>query len=312
MRNAGSSSANEQGEGIAVDGSGNSYVAGSFNGTVDFDGAGGAPPLVSVDQDVFVAKYDTEGTLLWVRNPGSSSSHEYGLGIAVDGSGNSYVTGDFYGTVDFDGVGSAPPLVAVNNDYFVAKYDPDGNLIWVRNPGSSASGETGQGIALDGSGNSYVTGYFSGTVDFDGAGSVPPLVAAYTDHFVAKYDSDGNLLWVRNSGSSNSDELGRGIAVDGSGKSYVTGYFSGTVDFDPGPGTALLETVTGYLKHFLLSYTPTGELGDADTAPPAVSAPDLDALSDSGASGTDNVTNADPLTFTGTGEAGAAVELFAD
>ncbi|WP_374448615.1 SBBP repeat-containing protein [Stella sp.] len=171
---------------VSIDASRNTYVTGYFSGTVDFDGAGSAAPLVVVGEDFFVVKYDADGNLLWVRNPGSSSSNDAGNGIAVDGSGNSYVTGYFAGTVDFDGAGSAPPLVAVIHDHFVLKYDAEGSVLWVRSPGSSSAFEQGRGIALDEFGNSHVTGYFSGTVDFDGAGSAPPVVALGYDHFVAK------------------------------------------------------------------------------------------------------------------------------
>jgi hypothetical protein len=105
---------------------------------------------------------------------------------------------------------------------------------------------SGQSIAVDLSGNTYLTGYFNDTTDFDPGVGVLSMVPAggggdHTDIFVSKLDRLGNLLWVKQIGDTFDDE-GLSLAIDISGNVYITGYFQGTVDFDPGPGTYILNT----------------------------------------------------------------------
>ncbi len=247
----------DYGYGIAVDGSGNSYVTGYFQGTADFDPGAGTANLTSAgSRDIFIAKYDASGNYVWAGNMGGTS-YDIGYGIAVDGSGNSYVTGYFQGTADFDpGTGTANLSSAGSIDIFIAKYDASGNYVWAGNMGGT-SNEFGFGIAVDGSGNSYVTGYFEGTVDFDpGTGTANLSSAGNNDIFIAKYEASGNYAWAIQAGGTSND-IGYGIAVDGSGNSYVTGYFQGTVDFDPGTGTVNLSSAGGY-DIFIAKYDASG------------------------------------------------------
>ncbi|MBT6372369.1 MAG: hypothetical protein HOJ86_06840, partial [Acidimicrobiaceae bacterium] len=98
----------------------------------------------------------------------------------------------------------------------------------------------GYSVAVDSSGNVYTTGYFNGTVDFDpGAGTANLTSNGYKDVFVSKLDSSGNYVWAKNFGGTGND-MGYSVAVDSSGNVYTTGYFTGTVDFDPGAGTTNL------------------------------------------------------------------------
>ena len=169
------------GEDIAVDGLGNVYISG-------YSDAGG----------LLVAKYSSGGTLSWQNN--SPDNINIGYGIAVDSSNNVYVTG----TIDF--VGSV-------SNIFVAKYNgATGANVWQRTLRSSNStiDDGGLAIAVDGSGNVYITGYTNSS----GAGSY--------DILIAKYDTDGLFKWQRTLGS-NSDDRGYGIAVDSSNNVYVTG-----------------------------------------------------------------------------------------
>ena len=162
-----------------------------------------------------------------------------GRSVALDGSGNVYVTGGFSETVDFDpGAGIVELTSAGSFDVFVSKLDANGNLLWARRVGGT-SDDSGGGVVVDGSGNVYVTGhFFSGTVDFDpGAGIVELTSAGFYDVFVLKLNGSGDFVWARHMGGSGSD-VGNAVAGDAAGNVYITGYFNGTADFDPGAGTS--------------------------------------------------------------------------
>ena len=227
----------DQAFGIAVDGSGNSYVTGRFRNPATFGPAEtNETTLTSADSDdIFVAKYDASGDLVWAKRAGGTSA-EGGDGIAVDGSGNSYVTGFFFSSVTF-GPGETNETTltsAAGADLFVATYDSSGDFVWAKRAGVTG-GAFGNAIAVDGSGNSYVTGFFENTATF-GPGETNETTltsAGGFEIFVVKYDASGDLVWARRAGGPSTDE-GNGIAVDGAGTSYVTGYFLGSATFGPG------------------------------------------------------------------------------
>ena len=259
-------SADEQSYSIAVDGSGNVYTTGYFQGTnVDFDPGNGTTNLTSAGViDVFVSKLDSSGNLVWAKSFGGRFSDE-GRSIAVDGSGNVYTTGFFEDiNVDFDPstVGNLPLGSNGNKDVFVSKLNSSGNLVWAKSFGNLAD-DFGLSIAVDGSGNVYTTGFFAEeNVDFDpSTGGILRLSSnAANDVFVSKLNSDGNLVWAKSFGKSEDDE-GRSIAVDGSGNVYTIGYFAGTnVDFDPSTGGILPLTSAGLGDVFVSKLNSDGNL----------------------------------------------------
>jgi hypothetical protein len=212
----------DQGNGIAVDASGNVLVTGFFDGTVDF---GGGPLASAGSYDIFVAKFSgVDGAHVWSKRFGATG-YDAGASVAVDASGNVLVTGFFDGTVDFGG-GS---LVSAGvDDIFVAKFSGvNGAHVWSKRFGDTYY-DNGNGIGVDASGNVLVTGLFYGTVNFGGG----PLASAGSyDVFVAKLSGvDGAHMWSKRFGGS-SDDRGAGVAADGSGNVLVTGFFNGTVDF---------------------------------------------------------------------------------
>ena len=230
---------------IAVDSSGNVYTSGSFQGTVDFDPGAGEANLTSAGgSDVFVSKLDSSGNFVWAKRFGGTST-DAGFGIAVDSSGNVYTTGSFFGTVDFDpGAGVADLTSAGERDVFVSKLDSSGNFVWAKRFGGTIA-DVGRIIAFDSSGNVYTTGYFFSTADFDpGAGTTNLTSAGGAEVFVSKLDSSGNFVWAKGLGGISTDE-GYSIGVDSSGNVYTTGYFNGTVDFDPGAGVTNLTSAGG-------------------------------------------------------------------
>ncbi len=235
----------DYGYGIAVDASGNVYTTGLFSSTADFDpGAGIFNLTPSGSTDIFVQKLDFAGNFVWAKRMGGTAADE-GLEIAVDGPGNIYCTGIFSGTADFDPGAGVTNLTSVGNrDIYVQKLDSTGNFQWAKSMGSSLQ-DSGNGIAVDGSGNVYTTGSFQGTADFDpGAGVMNVTSAGSFDIFVQKLDASGNFVWAKVMGGTGSDG-GIGIAVDGSGNAHATGYFNDTVDFDPGAGTSNLTSAGG-------------------------------------------------------------------
>jgi Beta-propeller repeat/FG-GAP-like repeat len=253
----------EEGFGIAVDGSGNSYITGYFEGAATFGLGEGNQTMLTSDgsDDVFVAKYNSIGTLQWARRAGGTGFDD-GFGIAVDGSGNGYVTGYFQGTATF-GLGEANQTVlsaSGSNDAFVAKYNSSGALQWAKRAGGTGFVE-GFGIKIDDSGNGYVAGSFAGSVTFGlGEASQAILTAAGSDDiFLAKYNSNGALLWATRSGGAGFDE-GFGIAVDGSGNSFVTGYFDGSATFGAGDANQTTVISNGGFDIFVAKYDSNGAL----------------------------------------------------
>ena len=169
-------SSTDIGNSIAVDSSGNCYVTGYFNGTASF----GATNLTSSgSDDIFVAKLNTSGAWQWAVQAGGVSADQ-GNSIAVDSSGNCYVTGYFSGTVSF---GATNLTSSGGIDIFVAKLNTSGAWQWAVQAGGALT-DTGNSIAVDSSGNCYITGRFSGTVSF---GATNLTSSGGIDIFVAKY-----------------------------------------------------------------------------------------------------------------------------
>ena len=229
------------GLGIAYDSNGNVFTTGRLRGTADFDPGPGSLLLTSAgstNDDIFVAKYNSSGALIWAVRAGSTSTDGGVLpAIAVDSQGNVIVSGLFQGTADFDpGPGTLNLISAGTSDVFVWKIDSTGNTVWARRAGASGF-DQGYGLAVDSQDNVLIAGFFMGTVDFDPGASTANLTSAGSwDGYVWKLDSQGNYLWARRVGSTDVDRV-TAIAVDALNNVYLTGEFSGTVDFDPGSAT---------------------------------------------------------------------------
>ena len=216
------SSAAEQGYGITVDASGNVIIIGTFQNSVNFGGGF----LVSAGfSDMYLAKFDANGTHLWSKRFGSTSQ-DIGRVAATDASGNVIMIGYYANTVDF---GGGPLASAGGGDVIVAKYDASGAHQWSKRFGGVA-GDAGDDVAVDASGNIVVTGFFGDTVDFGGG---PLASAGGIDIFLAKYDASGAHQWSQRFGDASSQE-GNGVEVDASGGVVLIGQFVGTTDFGGG------------------------------------------------------------------------------
>ena len=154
--------------------------------------------------------------LLWTRQIGTTAWDE-GHGVAVDSAGNAYIAGVTSGSLGGPNAG--------RSDYFLAKYDASGTLLWTRQAGTSTN-DFGLDVDVDSAGNAYITGWTEGSLGGPNAGG--------KDVFLAKYDALGTLLWTRQAGTSVRDEA-LGVAVDSAGNAYITGGTGGSLG-GPNPG----------------------------------------------------------------------------
>ena len=218
---------------LASDAAGNTYVVGNFRSEITL----GNTTLSSLgSRDIVVAKRAPSGQYLWaVRAGGTEDDRSHG--IAVDGSGNVYITGEYYSFTA--GFGSTSLTGGVANSFteanvFVAKLDAQGNWLWATQAGGSGyrSDDISNGIAVDGSGNACITGYFQGPSATFGSTTLPNRSGATTrgsNLFVAKLAPGGSWLWAVSGGSVGTTAIadhGAAVAVDGSGNVLVTGAFS--------------------------------------------------------------------------------------
>jgi hypothetical protein len=289
-----------RGNSIIADPFGNVFVAGTFTAAATFTGTlpmypsvnGGSPIHLYADivvglgnspllTDAFVAKYDGTGHLLWATNIGSVLDGGAN-GVAVDSQGNCFVTGFFTGGAfpsyhsPACGNGGLRPLGGLEvQDMFLAKYGPAGNLIWAVNADDvvNETGATfGAGAAVDTNGSCYVTGLFHSNALFQSANNLYPCFtgppsASLTgnsddqDAFLAKYDSGGNLLWVKSSSCASptlDNAAARGVAVDSTAQyAYMVGEFTGGSGVQFG-GLPALTTSSGFSAAFVTKYDASG------------------------------------------------------
>ena len=238
---------------LTADNKGNLFLVGSFNGSIDFDpGPAVATQTTQFNSDIFVARYDANGNYVWSRNI-SGNSIITASGLAADTAGQLYVCGALNGTAVFGpGPGSATLTSSGSNDMFIAVYSADGALLRVKRIGGTGS-DYASAIALSETGDVFLAGNFSGTVDFDPSANTASLNATgLSDVFLARFDSLLNFKNVLRAGGNNLAEC-TGLLLDSSQNAVLCGNFSGNVDFDPGVGTAL-STSAGNTDIFLASY----------------------------------------------------------
>ncbi len=250
---------NDVGFGVASDPNGNAYVVGTYTTSGNFNSGGTGGELTSAgSSDAFLVKYDSTGKFLWVKSLGGSGE-DTAYAVTTDASGNVIVTGSF-GSSNFNPGGSGGTFATAGlQDIFVAKFNSGGTLLWSKCIGGTAN-DIGRGVAADGSGNIYLTGYFRSTnVNFNPGGTGGTLTpTGLDDAFLVKYDPNGSYLWGKNLGGSGMD-LGFAVTADGTGNVFVTGTYSKDgANFNPG-GTGGTHTATyGAEDVFLAKYTSAG------------------------------------------------------
>lgn len=216
--------------GIATDASGHVFICGFTAGELEKGQQKGR-------YDAFLAKYDTEGTQLWVRQLGTSED-DIAYGIDTDISGNVFISGITVGELEpgqsHGGEGSS------DSDAFLAKYDADGNQLWLRQIGT-AEDDYANAIASDVEGNVFICGFTYSDLE-------PGQAHGGIDAYLAKYDSNGTQVWLKQLGTANSDRA-KGIATDSSGNVFICGTTEG--DLEPGQHIGVRDA-------FLSKYDPNG------------------------------------------------------
>lgn len=236
---------NDQGAGIAIDPAGNIYLTGGFASLSLTIGATVLTNVAAGHFDLFLAKFDPAGNLLWANSAGGNGD-DLILDVGLDASGNAYL-GGFSGS---DLWAYGPNLIfgsLGDRNILLAKYNAAGTVIWSRSAGGAAE-ERIQRLAVDAAGNCYCTGFFSSsTLGF--GGSVLAVNSGGQDMYIVKYDPGGTALWVK-SATGASNDWGYGIALDPSGNVIVGGIFSSnTLVFQ---GTTLTNTSSARTDAFII------------------------------------------------------------
>ncbi|BDS11378.1 T9SS type A sorting domain-containing protein [Aureispira anguillae] len=260
---------------ISLDDFGNVYSTGIFYDTLDFDPGIGVNHLVSpTSKSFFVQKYDPSGNLIWLRYfEHSQSSNVFISSFSTDVNGNSYVIGTFKDTITFNTVSGVDTLTkewisfANGNNCFILKIDANGNTLWAK---ELRGGETtGSQCHLDNQGNLCIVGFFQGEIDFD-PGSNNNILASTQipnnnlnnwtrDIFALKLDANGNFIWAKTFGGSTAYPVLFNSSLDALNNLYIIGRYSDTIDFDPGPAVASLNS-----SHHDLFLLKLDDLGNFD------------------------------------------------
>ena len=198
-------------EDMAIDPFGNIYLAGSSHGEIGEGGHSGG-------QDSWIAKMNSRGSLIWIVQLGTEGS-ERAHGIATDEHGHVYVSGHTTGE-------KAPGQQQGKTDVWVARYDENGNRVWITQIGSEHS-EKGHAIGVNAEGYVYLAGYTRGKIGESTEDSIPP------DAFLAKLDHGGFLMWVKHFGTETMD-IAYDLTIDSMGHLFLAGYTRGRISTGSG------------------------------------------------------------------------------
>lgn len=218
--------------------------------------------------DIFVARYNPDGTLVWAKHAGGSSDDE-GYGITALSDDSIVVTGYFQGAATF-GPGESHETILTSAgtlDMFIARYNADGSLAWAKRAGGTGS-DGGRAVTALYNNLTVATGTFSGSATFGQGETNETTLTSFggVDIFVARYHTDGSLLWVKNAGGSSNEE-GYAITALSDNSTVVTGYYnSHNITFGSGEPNQILYDTAGNLDIFVARYNSNGTLAWAKRA----------------------------------------------
>jgi hypothetical protein len=218
---------------VKVNSHGDVYVSGNFTETIEFNSVA----LTAIGSgDSFVCKYTDDGEFIWAKQIGGEAT-ELCRTLDSDSLGNVYLAGSFSGTSDFDPGSGVHNMTATEEfDIYILKLNSNGGFVWSKQITGGNHFNSAHSLQIAPSGNVIVAGHFDGTIDFDSGLADHSLSSDESiKTFVLGLGENGQFEWVFGTGGWDDLEGGNKIAVSGSGFVYVTGYFLGTADFDPGP-----------------------------------------------------------------------------
>jgi hypothetical protein len=244
---------------VNTDKNGNIYALGNFSGNIDFDHSSETTLLRAGSSDNgYILKYNADGDFVWAIDLKLSGSREWEY-AKTDLDGNTYIIHNLGGggTFDFDlsDQGNTTFSSRGDDDIITYKLDNNGNFVWGNQIGGPGR-DRGYGIAVDNKGLVYITGFFEDTIDFDSSRTGEELVSnGDNDILIAQLDVNGKFVTASNVGDFGRDQ-GQSISIDNNGGIYSAGEFTGkTVDFNPGLGETILNSLEGRI--FLLKLSST-------------------------------------------------------
>ena len=226
---------------LVTDGSGNIYVCGYFKNTAYFgEGSNQVSLTSSGGADIYFAKYNSFGELIWIEQAGGSTGFDWGNSIALDSQGNIFICGYFDTEASFGEGSSEVTLTASgdNRDIYICKYNSSGELLWAQNDGGDYD-DSGQGLVVDDNDNIIMVGKFKGAATFGTEPNTTTITAAGggddQDGFIVKYSNSGTLIWVEDLGFFDGSDGLSNVAIDALGNIYTGGYkYAGFLPyFDP-------------------------------------------------------------------------------
>lgn len=247
---------------IVLDGNGDLIIAGEFKGTADFDPGVGISTLTAtgIYYDTYILKLDSDGNLIWVKQL-DATHHIFAVDLGINSANDVILTGRWFQTVDFDPGAGVSNLTAAGAgwDAYILKLASDGSFVWVKQI-TCTDNLYNQALAVDLSDNILLTGYYYATIDVDpGPGTVNyTSTLTQEDMFIVKLNNNGIYVWSENF-TSPSTEMAYSIHVDSNNDYYFGGWFSSALDFDAGPGSAILTPAGGSNSDaFLLKLNSSG------------------------------------------------------
>ncbi|NUP13159.1 MAG: PQQ-like beta-propeller repeat protein [Polyangiaceae bacterium] len=248
--------------GAAMDGGGriaahvNGYSIAGNLGSGSSENFGSGPALTAVGHDGFIARFDSNGSLLWKKLLGDASD-DFVTGVAHTPDDGVIVCGEFQGSIN---LGGSTLTSAGGSDMFVVRFDAQGNHVWSKRFGSSAT-DTGPSISVGSNGDAVLSGTISGNTTFGG----PTIaVAGGKDGYIARLDANGTHLWTRAIQSATDDIISKAVVLS-DGSVWAFGTFSSAVNLDGVAGTDISPTSTG-ADILMVKYSSSGSYLQSQSA----------------------------------------------